>query len=177
MDIEILKLGPLETNCYLLKKDNKIIVIDPADELDKIVKAIGNNKLIGIFVTHHHFDHVGALEELKNYYDVLVYDKNNLEEKEYNINDFKFNVIYTPGHTDDSITLYFKEEKIMFVGDFIFKDSIGRTDLGGNINDMKKSLEKIKQYEEVTLYPGHGDKTTLETEKKNNYYFNWMGDL
>ncbi|HPF83116.1 MAG TPA: MBL fold metallo-hydrolase [Bacilli bacterium] len=172
MNIEVLKLGPYQTNCYVLKKDNKVLIIDPADKYKQIIKKIGDNELIGIIVTHHHFDHVGALNDLLEYYDTKVYDVNNLEEKEYNIDGFKFNVIYTKGHTDDSLTIYFKEEKIMFVGDFIFKESIGRTDLGGNNVDMKNSIDKIKQYENVIIYPGHGDKTTLDYEKENNYYFN-----
>ena len=64
-------------------------------------------------------------------------------------------------------------ENNMFVGDFIFKNSIGRTDLeGGNEEDMKKSIEKIRQYsDEITLYPGHGQKTDLGEEKKNNLFF------
>ena len=58
----------------------------------------------------------------------------------------------------------------MFVGDFIFKESIGRTDLPGGDNiDMKKSLEKILTYDDnIKLYPGHDDETTLKYEKENN---------
>ena len=61
----------------------------------------------------------------------------------------------------------------MFVGDFIFKDSIGRCDLpGGSEQELKESLEKIKTYpKETTLYPGHYETTTLEEEMKNNPYF------
>ena len=61
----------------------------------------------------------------------------------------------------------------MFVGDFIFKDSIGRTDLvGGDFNKMKESIEKIKRYsDKINLYPGHGEATTLGDEKKYNYFF------
>lgn len=172
MKIKILKLGELETNCYILRQDHEVIVIDPAAEADKIIKEIGNDKLLGIIITHHHFDHVGALKDLKTNYDTNIYDRNNLEEKNYSLDKFNFDVIYTPGHTDDSISIYFKEEKIMFVGDFIFKNSIGRTDLGGSNIDMKNSIDKMKKYHDITLYPGHGDKTTIDYEKKNNYYFN-----
>lgn len=172
MEIKILKLGPLETNCYLLKNNNKILIIDPADQANEIIKEIGKNQLVGILITHNHFDHVGALSDLKNYYDVDIYNKDNLQEKQYNINGFIFKVVFNPGHTDDSISFYFEEEEIMFVGDFIFKDSIGRTDLGGNMNDMLNSIRKIKNYGNIILYPGHGTKTTLDYEKKNNYYFN-----
>ena len=61
----------------------------------------------------------------------------------------------------------------MFVGDFIFRNSIGRTDLeGGNYSDMKKSIEKIKKYDgNIVIYPGHGEKRTLQFEKDNNMYF------
>lgn len=172
MGIKILKLGSLKTNCYLLKKDNKILIIDPADEANEIIKEIDKNQLVGILITHNHFDHVGALNDLKSYYDVDIYNKDNLQEKEYDINGFIFKVIYNPGHTDDSISFYFEEDGIMFVGDFIFKDSIGRTDLGGNMDDMLKSIRKIKNYSNITLYPGHGTKTTIDYEKNNNYYFN-----
>lgn len=172
MKIDIVKVGYLQTNCYILTIDNKCIVIDPGDEFDKIKNSIGNKKVLKILLTHHHFDHVGALEELKQEYKVEVLDNKNLEEKEYEIDKFKFNVIFTKGHTTDSICFYFKKEKIMFVGDFLFKESIGRTDLPtGNSCDMKLSLKKIKKYDEdIIIYPGHGDKSSLGYEFKNNIY-------
>ena len=160
MEINRVVVGPLETNCYILKKDNKCLVIDPGDEYDKIEKNIGQNEVVGVIITHYHFDHIGALK----YFDKsLVYDINNLEEKENIIDEFKFDVIYTPGHKEDCITIYFKEDKIMFTGDFIFKGAIGRTDLeGGNYLDMLNSLNKIDKYDkDIIIYPGHGDKTTL----------------
>ena len=61
----------------------------------------------------------------------------------------------------------------MFSGDFIFKESVGRCDLpGGNIGDMIKSINKIKEYDDdIVIYPGHGDSTTIGYEKNNNIYF------
>lgn len=166
MQIEVIKVGYLETNCYILIKDNNCLIIDPGDECDKIISKIGNLNVLGILVTHYHFDHIGALEEITNKYNAKVYDINNLEEKEYKINDFIFDVIYTKGHHDTCITVYFKEDKAMFTGDFIFKDGLGRTDLEtGNIKEMYRSLEKIKKYpEDIILYPGHGDITILGYE-------------
>lgn len=171
MIVETLVLGELDTNCYLLRKDSKVIVIDPADEVDKIINKIGNDKLVGIIITHNHFDHVGALKELRENFNAKVYARNNLLEKTYNIEGFNFKIIYTPGHTDDSISIYFEKERIMFVGDFIFKNSIGRTDLGGNMDDMINSISVIKKYKDITVYPGHGEITNIESEKNNNYYF------
>ena len=118
---------------------------------------------MGVIITHYHFDHIGAL----NYFDKsLILDKSNLEEKQYNICNFNFEVIYTPGHKEDSISIYFIKEKIMFTGDFIFKGTIGRMDLeGGNPLEMKNSLEKIKKYDKnIKIYPGHGYETLLKNE-------------
>lgn len=172
MEIKTIKVGYLQTNCYLLIKNNTCLVVDPGDEFNKILESIGNLKVLGILITHNHFDHIGALELLKKEYNVKAYDYNNLKEQEYKIGDFKFEVIYTLGHSNDSITYYFKEDNLMLVGDFIFFCSIGRTDLEtGNIKEMEKSLLKIKKYPNDTkLYPGHGVSTTLLYEKENNYF-------
>ena len=173
MHLDIIKVGYLRCNCYLLSKENEVLIIDPGDEADKIIKLIGNKKVIGIIITHYHFDHIGAIDELINKYQTKVYDINNLNEGINKIDNFNFEVIYTPGHKEDLITIYFKEEKYMFCGDFIFKDSIGRCDLpGGNLNEMIKSIKKIEMYPKDTIiYPGHGPKTTLGYEINNNPYF------
>lgn len=172
MKIEIVEVGSLECNCYLLMLNNKILVIDPGDEFNKIENKIGNRRVVGVIITHYHFDHIGALEQFVNKYNVLVYDRNNMNEGMVQIDDFSFEVIYTPGHKEDSITIYFRKDKIMFCGDFIFRDSIGRWDLpGGNFSDMISSIKKIKKYDDdIVIYPGHGEKTTLRYEKNNNMY-------
>ena len=174
MNIEKVIVGELNTNCYILSINNKVLVIDPGDEFKKIDKIINNRKVLGIIITHYHFDHIGALKEIKEKYNVKIYDRYNLHEGINNIDDFIFEVIYTPGHKDDEITIYFRKEKIMFCGDFIFKNSIGRCDLsGGNILDMMDSINKIKKYDkDIIIYPGHGEKTTLGYEINNNIYFN-----
>lgn len=165
MKINRLVLGPLDTNCYILIENNECIIIDPADDYELIKKYIKDKKLVGVIITHHHFDHVGAIS---NFDCGLIYDKNNLEEKSYTLGNFTFDIIYTPGHKEDCITIYFKEEQVMFTGDFIFKGVIGRTDLpGGNMNEMKNSLIKISKYDKnIKVYPGHGDYTYLKDEIK-----------
>lgn len=172
MEVKKVVVGSLQTNCYLLINDDKCLIIDPGDEAEKIKEEISNKTVVGILITHHHFDHVGALNNLKEFYQTKVYDYHNLEEINYNIENFSFEVIYTLGHTDDSVTYYFKDYNIMFVGDFIFKGSIGRTDLPtGDINNMEESLNKIKNYHDnIKIFPGHGDETTLGYERDNNYF-------
>lgn len=173
MKIENIVVGMLETNCYLLEKTDQVLVIDPGEEFNKIKKAINNRKIIGIIITHYHIDHIGALEELKQNYNFPVYDYSNLQEGINTIGNFTFEMIRTPGHKEDLISIYFKENNVMFVGDFIFRGTVGRTDLeGGNIIEMKKSIEKIKKYpSETIIYPGHGPSTTLGEEIKYNLYF------
>jgi len=170
MEIKTVIVGYLEENCYVLKKDNKALVVDPGDEIDKIKTAIGNNKVVGVLITHNHFDHIGAL----SYFDKnIVYDFSNLEEKEYDIENFKFKVIFTPGHSSDSVSFYFEDVNSLFCGDFIFYENIGRWDLPtGNQKTMKESIKKIKDYpKNMKIYPGHGASTILDHEIKNNQYF------
>ena len=170
--IEIVKVGLLETNCYILIKNNKCLIVDPGDNADKIIEKVGNNKVSAILITHGHFDHIGALKELMDKYNCQVYKFENLEEKEYILDDFKVKIIFTPGHSSDSVTYHFEDDNNMFVGDFIFRENIGRCDLPtGDLNAMYQSIEKIKKYNGVDIFPGHGGATTLDYEKENNIYF------
>ena len=163
MKIDRIVVGSLATNCYILSIDSTCLVIDPGDEYEKIKQSISNRKVVGTIVTHHHFDHVGAL----NYFND-IYDYHNLKEGINEIGNFKFEVIYTKGHTTDSICIYFKEDNVMFTGDFMFKEGIGRTDLGGNMNDMLNSINKISKYnKDIKIYPGHGDSSYLGIELNN----------
>lgn len=168
MKVEIIKVGELETNCYIVTKNDKTIVIDPGDEFEKIKETLGNRKPTVCLLTHSHYDHIGALEELTNYYNIKVNDDYTKE--------FKYKVLKTPGHTKDSLTFYFYEDNIMFTGDFLFKSSFGRTDLGGSNQEMIESLNMIKDYpDEIIIYPGHGESSTLGKEKRNiPYYFMYL---
>lgn len=176
MRIERIIVGELETNCYMLfdDKNKNLIIIDPGDESDKIISNIKDYHLSGIIVTHTHDDHIGAIPDITDKYKCPIYDRYNLEEGNQTIDSFNFDVLYMPGHLEDLIVIYFKEDKIMFVGDFIFKGSIGRCDLpGGDYDKMKVSIGKILTYpKDITIYPGHGDKTTLGDETSLlSYYF------
>ncbi len=172
MEIKKVITGVLDENCYVLTKNNTAIIIDPGDDYLDIKEAIGENKVLAVLITHSHFDHIGTLRNFLTKRSIKIFKKSSLEEKEYTIGDFKFKCIYTPGHSKDSVSFFFEENNCMFVGDFIFKESIGRTDLpGGDNNDMKESLNKLLTFNEsITLYPGHDDETTLKYEKEHNPY-------
>ncbi len=165
MTIKTVVVGPLETNCYIVTIKDESIIIDPGDEFTKIKKELKNTKVVGCLITHFHQDHIEALEEVLSAYDLEV---NKIKSAK-----FVFETLHTPGHTYDSKTFYFKKDNIMFTGDFIFYHSIGRTDLGGNDQDMINSLEMIKKYPDNTIvFPGHGPSTILGNEKNrfNLYY-------
>lgn len=156
MKIKCLVVGELMANCYLLEKDGKVLIIDPGDEFEKIDKVI-SGEVEEILVTHSHQDHIGALKELEDKYQI----KHNTFKKET----FKYEVIKTPGHTSDSLSFYFPEEKVMFTGDFLFANSIGRMDMPtGSRKDMESSLLKISKYPlDTVICPGH-------------YYTSMLGD-
>ena len=175
MNIDILKVGILETNCYILTKNNESLIIDPGADENFIVSRIKELKTtpIAILLTHHHDDHTGCVKLLSSMYGIKVYDYNNLFEGKTNIKDFNFEVIYTPGHTKDSVSYYFKEDNILFDGDFVFCLGIGRCDLDdGDYKEMMRSIEKIKKYpKDMIICPGHGNHTTLEYEMERSLYF------
>lgn len=166
MEIERVEVGYLQANCYILKKGKNAIIIDPGDNGKLLLEKTKNLKIEAILITHHHFDHIGALKYFNN---IQIIDNKNKKNTE----NFKFEIIETKGHTSDSISFYFGKENIMFTGDFLFEGTIGRTDLeSGNIKEMKKSIEQIKKYPKQTkIYPGHGEITTLEKEIQTNPYF------
>ena len=162
MNIKKVVVGLLNTNCYILENDNECLIIDPGSDANKIKKNI-TKKVVGILLTHRHFDHIGALDEIKNYYNTNVYDISNLKEGINSIGKFNFIVKYNLGHTMDSISFIFDNN--MFSGDFIFKDAIGRCDLGGDYELMKDSIRNLlKSNINYRIYSGHGDSTYLFDE-------------
>ena len=171
--LKIIKVGYLECNCYIIEKNNKVLIVDPGDEYDKIKPNLKSKKVLAILNTHNHFDHIGCIKDIVRDYNVEVYSFDNLEEKEYKIGPFIFEVIFNPGHSSDSVSYYFKKDNILFCGDFIFYHNIGRWDLPtGNMREMLNSINEIKKLPKNTIiYPGHGIETSLEEEIQNNYYF------
>ncbi len=98
--------------------------------------------------------------------DLIFYDKSITRNGEK-----LFDVIKTPGHTPGSVCLYSKKDNVLFSGDTLFKEGVGRWDFGGNYSDLCKSIDKLKSLEESTLvFPGHGEFTTIAFEKENNPY-------
>ncbi len=165
--VEKLVVGFLNENCYIVSNNKEALIIDPGDESDRIISFIKEHKYKAkaILITHYHFDHIGALESIKNEFKVNVIDYNNQKK----VDGFDFEIIKNYGHTLDCVSYYFKKDKVMFTGDFIFKDTIGNYK-DDNYKVMLESLIQFKnsKYSGVTIYPGHGDETNYDYEIKNN---------
>lgn len=179
------------------------IVVDPGYEGDRILLEVArlNLKVKYIYLTHGHVDHIGAAEFLKSssgaeicahHGDKFLMKTGPLQAPLFGMKPFKppgisriveegdriilgnltFEVKYTPGHSPGSTSLL--TDGAIFVGDLIFMDSIGRTDLpGGDFETLLKSVrEKIFSLpDETVIYPGHGPQTTVGREKKLNPFF------
>ena len=197
-------LGPLQTNCYVLSDEQNCIIFDPGEEPQKIIQYIQTKKLkpLAVLLTHAHFDHIGAVDAIREQYQISAYvhEKEakwlmdpNLNgsqkwfpdtplrqkpaetvlsgEKELIIGPFHFQLFETPGHSPGSISYYLKEYGMLFSGDVLFQNSVGRTDLpGGNQTVLFQSIiDKLLTLPDDTIVcPGHGPVTTIEDEKNNN---------
>lgn len=194
MEIYKIEVGMNLTNCYIFNDNKLCYIIDPGDEGEKILSFIKAKELDikSIVLTHGHFDHIGAVDFLKKRLnvDICIHedDSTYLSDVQLNLSCFtgnkicffadsllkegdrigRFKVISTPGHTPGSISLYNKEEGVLFSGDLIFSNGYGRTDFpGGNQNILFSSIDKIIQLpDNIIVYPGHGPKTTIGKFKK-----------
>lgn len=205
IEITILTVGMIQTNCYIVnrKDESSCIVIDPGAEAKKIAEYIErkNLKNEAILLTHGHFDHIMGVKELISLVGGEVYaceeERELLADPEMNVSSsmgrsasvtpdhflrdgqhftvagIEFEVIHTPGHTKGGCCYYQKEEKLLFSGDTVFMESVGRTDFPtGNSRELLQSLrEKILTLpSEVQIYPGHGPDTSVGYEMAYNPY-------
>lgn len=191
MKIVTLVLGEYQVNCYLVSDDSgKTVIIDPGYEAEKILRVVKEKELQveAIFLTHGHFDHIGAVKPLAQALGCAVYlqpkevtlppyltqgylhyTEEYGQDDEISVGDLKFRVLETPGHTNGSVCLLCGD--CIFTGDTLFAGSCGRTDLGGSMLEMLASLKKLSALEgNYRVFPGHGPETDLDYERKTNPY-------
>lgn len=206
MIFEALEVGMYGANCYIVgsEETHEAAIIDPGAEFNRIEKKLKDLGLTPkiIILTHHHSDHIGAVEEFVEKYGTKIHihkedaaalnngsenfsksmfgkdisikpDVELTDGDEVVLGDLKFEIIHTPGHTKGGICI--KVGNIMMTGDTLFNSSIGRTDFpGGSFEEIITSIkEKIFKYSDSTLvYPGHMSHTTIGKEKKHNPFVN-----
>ena len=198
LNFKVLALGAYQTNCYIIwgEGSDSCIVIDPGFEAETVlrqVKALGKT-VEAILLTHGHFDHVGAVQEIvaatgcSLWMSQSDYTQRRSPQIDflYPIHDCDFTpvnfceegecicaggleltVLETPGHTQGSVCYLCQGH--LFSGDTLFEGSCGRVDLpGGNYAQILQSLKRLAGLDDCKVYPGHGPATTLENEKKYN---------
>ncbi|MCT7556093.1 MBL fold metallo-hydrolase [Aliarcobacter butzleri] len=186
MEIKLHPMGDYQTNCYIVTIDNKDIIIDPGVGALSWIEANAKNP-IAVLNTHGHFDHVWSNQIVKETFDIKLYtpkdDSFMLTLNPYNmgmppsyadvlvnpdeeieLEGIKVKFHHFPGHTPGCSVI--EIENSLFSGDFIFKGTIGRFDFpNSDAKLMKQSINKILTWKKnFHVYPGHGDKTTLQNE-------------
>lgn len=182
----------------------RIVVIDPAACPPYLMEHIKSNgwTVEAILLTHGHFDHTMGIDGFLEEYHVPVYvhekEKETLEDPSLNLSKsytsgytfsgaayikdgqilelagYSFKVLHTPGHTPGGVCYYVESEGVLFCGDTLFQNSVGRTDFSNSsMSDLVRGIrEKLMVLpEEVIAYPGHMGETTIGHEKKYNPFF------
>jgi len=186
-----IKVGPMENFSYLVacEKTHKGCVIDPAWEVEKILKTAQKNNIEIIYIinTHRHHDHTNGNQEIikKSHGKLIahkacsphIFPRPDIEVTDQDVlelGEIYLKILHTPGHSAGSISILAK--KNLFTGDTLFMDAVGRTDLAsGDPYQLKESLKIIKQLpDDIIIYPGHhyGEDTsnTLKRVKEINFF-------
>jgi len=190
MRVSSVCLGQLATNCYLVEIGGTTVLVDPAEDSDRLADFVGERTIDAVVLTHGHFDHVGGAWAFPDatvhihpadrpFVDHAHPDRPEIVGILDEAHEIApgLRVLHTPGHSPGSVCLYAEADGVLFGGDLLFAGSIGRTDFpGGDPRVMRESLRRIVALDgDPTVYPGHGEITTLERERQTNPYLLMMG--
>ena len=203
MKIQHSVLGMCATNTYYVYDDEtkRGLIVDPADSPDTIIARVDSMSMIpeAVLITHGHFDHVLAMNKVREHYGIKVYagltEKQVLHDMAMNLTSsfgmgqtfdadiylkdgeefeaagYHIRAIEVPGHTIGGMCYYFDKQGVLFSGDTLFCESVGRSDFpGGSASALCRGI-KDKLFvlpEHTKVYPGHMDETTIGNEIKYN---------
>ncbi|MDL2292230.1 MBL fold metallo-hydrolase [Acholeplasma sp. OttesenSCG-928-E16] len=191
------------SNTYILTRFNVCYIVDPSDDYETIIEKVGSKEILGILLTHAHFDHTMLINRFLVPIFLHREDANILFEDDWNgfnsykinrpylrkeldlrfiedqdelpLGDYKIRVYHTPGHTRGSLSFLCND--ILISGDTLFKNGVGRYDFySGSLFDLKRSVVRLidELDPRTNVFPGHGPSTTIRDEKKcNDYYLKW----
>ena len=172
MNLQAFTVGPLQENCYLLSDAGQAVLIDPGDEAGRLLGALGGLELTAVWLTHAHFDHVGALADVLDRFEVPVYlhpdDRELLERASMsaayfglslrqpdleplplahaqvlNVGGLEATCLHTPGHAPGHVAFCLPAAGFVLAGDALFQGSVGRTDLpGGSHEQLIESIRR-----------------------------------
>lgn len=179
----------------------EMLIVDPGDNATMLAAKIEDEQLkpVAILLTHGHLDHASAAEELAKKFEIKIYaheaEKETLEDARMNLTaafgtakvfhadvflkddeileliGCKIKVLFTPGHTPGGCCYYFNDQRLLFSGDTLFCESVGRTDFpGGSSSTLIRSIREklLNLSDDIKVYPGHMAQTSIGTEKMYN---------
>lgn len=191
------------------EQTKECFVVDPGASGRALAEKIRESGYTptAILLTHGHFDHAGAAADVAEEFGIQIYahtaEADTLKNPNKNVSwmigaseiyradvyvqdgemlelaGLQIKVLHTPGHTEGGCCYYLPEEAVLFSGDTLFAQSVGRTDFpGGSMSQIVRSIkekllvltEASDSPEDITVYPGHNEVTTIETERKYNPY-------
>ena len=193
MKVDVLPIGQYEENIYVVHQKGRVLIIDPGRYAKRVAGMIAKNEIVdGIILTHGHYDHTGAADDLADLYGCPVYmnredqfmidpsqphygfdgavyhETEDLPAGNINVGGFSLTVYHTPGHSAGSVCV--RCGTYLFTGDTLFAGTIGRTDLpSGDESKMAESLRFLKTLPpELKVMPGHGAESTIGRELRVN---------
>lgn len=199
MQIHQVVVGLYQVNSYIIENDEALVIVDPGARANKLAELVEQlaKPVKAILLTHAHFDHIGAVDQLVKLYQCPVYlnqadyemaidpvKNHSLPDKPtklktkpvffkeglLEISSFEFKIMFAPGHSAGSTLI--EIDNYLFTGDVLFKGSIGRTDLSNsNPVEMRNTLNDLRELPmHLTILPGHGPSSTIQLELMENPY-------
>ena len=183
-----------DSNTFVVEKADEVVIIDAGGEIKKVKELVGNKRVLGVLLTHGHYDHSAYCKEYAKEFACPIfahqeatntmsdsrafYSENDGVIDDFtkfsllqndgilNLGDFTIKYFTTKGHSPCSVC--YQIDDALFAGDTLFENGIGRTDLvGSDKKQMLKSLQKLENLAFTQVYSGHGEASDAQTQQKN----------